>query len=461
MLLFIYFFPYARNVIKNKSGLGKLFLYSFIPIASFLISAYYLYGFVVSREYFADIATKDLMTGITWSLKSFFSPLEKGPTIFTTLVINIPIFIRILFGFLGVYLFFKEKDTNIKRFLGVVLSFVIISLVLFSDVLANLFSWWGNVPFVGDLQTNRFLIYIQIGMYIFAVYGISKFLAAVTRKKIEITLLSILIAVSLVGHYVYFAKYTTRTLSQSDQMQDIKEIWSWVNENVPEKTGRIVYQSTIGNTKDSILNRSDVFALSGVFTNVAQIGVARSASPFPQERYMRNDHGRIFGKSVKKASIPYIGNMMYRFNAPYIVTVEPLLRDKLGRSYLFLHQKKIGNFDIFKVRDFTETWIGFKEKAGYSTKLIDNQNLIFEITNSANNNEAVIKFAYHPLWRAHLNGKITSITYDKYGIIVLALPEAGRYILDLKFHPVNHLWVVVSLLSFIVAIVIVLRKKVD
>ena len=460
LILGIYFFPYIKCDFNNRSYLKKLSMYVLIPVISILVSSYYLYGFMVSRNYFSDIMTKDLFTGLTWAMKSFFSPIEMGPTILSTLKINIPIFIRIIFSFIGISLFLKETNPKVKRFLINTAVFTVISTVLFSDILANIFSWWRSIPFIGDLQTNRFLIYIQIGMYIFAAYGLSKVLLRLAKKKAFTAILICFIAVSFFTHYMYFARYTTRTLEQSNKMDDIKRIWNWVNHNIPHDSVRVVYQSTIGNVKDQILNRSDVFALSGVFTNVAQIGVARSASPFPQEKFMRNDHGRIFGKPVRLADTAYIKDIMYKFNAPYIVTVEPVLEKKLKSLNIFSHKQKIGDFNIFKLKSFKENWLAFKNPASYKTEVIENQALTFNINNGSDNNEVFLKFSYHPLWQASLNKKPIKIQQDSYGMMKLALADKGEYRLELQYKPVNYFWVIISLVTFGFCVFILVKKTI-
>ena len=119
-----------------------------------------------------------MLTGVLWGIKSFFTPMEAMTGGISSLAINIPVTVRVIFGFFGIYLFLKkERKPDIRRFLAPVIIFIFISLALFTDILPNLFAGWSRVPLVGSLQTNRFLIYVQAGMYIFAAYGVSGFLA--------------------------------------------------------------------------------------------------------------------------------------------------------------------------------------------------------------------------------------------------------------------------------------------
>ena len=376
-------------------------------------------------------------------------------------MINIPIIIRIIFSFFGIYIFFKkEKNPNTKRLLWCVFWFTGISLVLFTHILAR-FSWWQRIPLVTTLQISRFLIYVQIGLYLFAAYGLAGFLKRFRRKSLVITACAVPLLFSIFFHYTYFGRDASRTLEESPQMPNVYKVWDWVNENIPPGEQRIVYQNTVGNVNDPIFERSDVFALSGVFTKVPQIGVSRSASPFPQEKYMRNDRGRIFGKPLDSTDPSYVREMMSHFNAGHIVTVEHDLGNMLGKSDLFSKEADFGIFSIFKLKEFTSEWISFKDDADYKIEKFENQRLIFNVWNEDTDNKAFIKVAYHPFWRAELNGKPANIIlWDKkrFGLMTICLPRKGVYKIDLSFDSRNPFGPL-SLLSFITCILAIILKS--
>jgi len=242
-------------------------------------------------------------------------------------------------------------------------------------------------------------------------------------------------------------------------MQNVYKVWDWIDKNVSPEKGRVVYQDTFGNMDDPILGRSDVFELSGVFTKVSQIGVSRPASPFPQEKFMRTDQGRIFGKDMKQASDSFIRDMMVYFNAPYIVTVEPELENKLKNSGLFFQKRKFGNFTIFRLKNFTGTWIKFLKKARTKKLDLDNQWVKVALLNRAPDNEIFIRIAYHPFWRARLNEKLVKIGQDKYGLMKIPIPETGPAILELSFSSFNPFWISVSFLSLITVIMVASRNE--
>jgi hypothetical protein len=458
ILLSVYAFPYLSAAFREKKAARRLFFYALIPITAGMVSAYYLYGFVIARDYFAGISSKGLLTGLTWSVKSLFGPLEKGANLPAAFLINFPVLTRVIFGSLGAYLFLrKEENPEIRRFLTCTAVFSLIALVLFSDILVNLSGWWRGLPFVGNLQSNRFLVYAHVGMYIFAAYAAGRVLAYFKERKFIITAFSALMLLSVFSHHSYLAGDASRTLDESPEMANIYKVWDWIDENIPPGTGRIVYQSTRENTDDAILRASDVFALSGVFTDVPQIGVSRSASPFPQEKYMRNDYGSIFSRKISAVDDAFIRDRMNYFNAKYIVSVEPDLKDKLESSPLFFREQEYGSFTVFRLDDFNGGWIKFKGDAEYEIKTFENQKLEFLVRNKTPDNEAFLKVAYHPLWRARLNDAPIKIKGDRYGLMKISLPERGLYRLELAFTSFNRLWAMVSFLAFAGALLFCLR----
>ncbi len=461
ILLLIYGVPYISEAFRNRIFFKQSLIYACIPLSALMISSYYLYGFIVPRDYFEKLGAEPLTEGIIWGLKSFFGPLESVNSV-STFMINIPIIARIIFSFFGIYIFFKKMkglNSDTKRILWSTFWFVIISLLLFSDILARI-GWWQKIPFVTTLQISRLLIYIQIGLYIFAAYGLGKFFEILRGKKAVMAACGIPILLSIFFHYSCLASDASRTLDQSPQMSNVYKVWDWVNKNIPPAEQRIVYQNTVGNTDDPILRRSDVFALSGVFTDIPQIGVSRPASPFPQEKYMRNDKGNIFGRPIGSVNAFYVKDMMNRFNAGYIVTVEPNLEDMLSKSKLFSKEKNINVFNIFKLKQFTGKWIEFENgEARYEIEKFENQLLVINIWNTAPNNKAFIKTAYHPMWKATLNGKPIGIKPGKYNLMEVSLLDEGLCQLILSFNSRNTFWVTISLLSFAISMSVLVRSK--
>lgn len=462
LLLFIYFIPYAARAFKERRFFTRTSTYAVMPVLAFMISAYYLRNFIVAKDYFNVYPSKELFTGIVWGLKSIFGPIVYGGEgALARLVLNLPIIARGVFALSGIYLFFtKQKSPGIKRFLASTLALMVFSVVLFSDIFVNTFDWWRAIPFVGNLQTTRFIVYAQLGMYIFSAYGIGRFLAHFTKKRKQImTFAALLLFLSASFHYFYLARERSRTLAESPVMPEVYRVWDWVNGNIPPESQRIVYQSTMWNMEDPILGRSDVFALSGIFTRVPQIGVTRPASPFPQEKYMRNDQHSIFSRKIDTVDDVFIKDMMNHFNSGHIVSVEPGLEEKLKKSAFFSKKDTFSPFTIFGLKNFRANWVTFEKNASYKTLNYEDQNLAFEINNTSRDNRALVKVAYHPLWEARLNKKPAKIEQDRYHMMTFSLPEEGNYLLELSFAYFNPFWVSVSFFSILFGVTIIVRMK--
>jgi hypothetical protein len=452
---FLSVFIYAAYCLKSARSRSSLArrgaAYSIIPAAALALSAYYLYGFFATAGYLAKFPPKDIATGLEWGLKSLFGPIEGSLQEMRAFLLDVPVILRTIFSILGVYFFLTGKGASAnRRFLTSVLAMTVVSLVFFSDIFVNLFGWWRALPLFGSLKTNRFLIYIHMGMYILAAYGLANFLERAKFKRFLLAALGGVIVVSSILSYELAAKEASRTISQSSEIANIFKIWRWVDENIPEGTARVVYQNTVGNINDPILRRSDVFALSGVFTKVPQIGSFLQATGFPQEEYMRDNDGLILGRPAALVDGAYISGVMSRLNAGAIVTVEPRLGGVLAGSRLFIKEKEFGPCLIFRLKDFEPAWAHFTKKAGCRILRLENERLEFNIINEDAGNEMNIKFSYHPFWEARLDGRPVKLEQDDYGMMKILLKEKGAHDLILEYKPVSRAWLAVSAIGFLV-----------
>jgi len=458
IFLLIYIFPYLGDYREKRLTKKEILKYPVVLVIACLISAYYLYGFIVSRGFFRDMLFKDISTGILWSIKAFFGPYEETRDIVSMIALNTPVLIRVMFFFSGLICFMREKDLRIRRFIGPVLLFVLTAIVLFSDILPNIFVWWHNIPFIGKMQSSRFLIYAQVGMYIISAYGLSKALRTNSQVRTALTIvLGVFLFGSALFHYNMLAKDATKTLEHSKNIGYVREVWKWIRVNLSDKDLRVVYQNTVGSMDDDdVLKRSDVFALSGIFTGVYQIGVQRSASPFPQEDHMRNDHHSIFSRPVGDVKDGYIAGIMKKYNAGYIVTVEPELRQKLYYSRLFKLEKDFGPFSIFRLAGFSGAWVSFKKNSPYAIKRFDDHNIELKIDNKFSDNILYLNVAYHPMWRAQIGARTVKIVPDEYNLMTVHLRGKGSQRLIFSFNSQNYPLIVVSLASLLASLFMVI-----
>ena len=139
------------------------------------------------------------------------------------------------------------------------------------------------------------------------------------------------------------------------------------------------------------------------------------------------------------------------------------MKGKLEGSGLFNKEFESGSFAIFSLSDefFTPGWaqiwpveLGSVSKAEISHNRID-----LEIATSTDGTKLLIKTAYHPFWKAYLDGKPTEISMTETGLIELTDLPAGSHSVRLKFKPVNILCIVLTVIGVTGAVVMVLLKK--
>lgn len=449
------FFLLAQHLMISDNKKKFILNIMCMLLAATMITLYYLRGFAVCPNYFEPISPKIMDMGIQWAAKAFFGPLETSDHTILGILINMPVLIRISFGFIGIYFFLRhESDRKMRIFLNSVFWLIAISLIIFSDILPNLFAWWRRIPLLGTLQTSRCVIYAHAGLYIFAAYGLVSILRRLNRR-LAITafiLLFLLISATAYIHHERYAREATGTLDQSPEMANVYKVWKWINNNVDADKYRVFYQNTAGNMTPPILNRSDVFVLSAVFTKPQTLGVSRSPSPFPHIQHLLSYKHTIFGKPVAKIDAIFIKDRLEYYNARYIVTVEPGLKGMLTGSNLFENLATFGDFDIFEVRNFNGDWIYSEKPISFKVLELDGNNASFELENGATDNGAVIKIGYHPLWKASLNGMRVSISADQYGMIKINLPEKGKFLLRLHFRSFDPLTTTVSAATLLICI---------
>ena len=450
-----------------------------IPIFGIAISFFYIYSLWETNWYFRPMGSpKPLLLGISWTCKGFFGGFERFFTMeqlfsrhyveFLTgfsksFLINFPLIIRDLFGVYGMWFFWRERSSLYpnKNFLTATAVVTVFSLLLFSDLLF-LIPAWKYVPFIPNMLSNRFLVYAHLGLLIFAGHGLSRFFKKNNkiRRVIFVSLLALFVVSSL-AHKSIYVKIGAVTFDKLPASRHLIDLWTWVAKNVNPSNTRIVYQNTVGNSKDPILGKSNIFSLAGLYNSVSQIGGMMAASPYPTERFTRTDNKTLFDKKIPYLDDLEIAGKMKDFNSRFIVSSEPVLREKLQNSNLFNNEQNFGQFSVFGLNDFTSRWVEFKYKDTNSDWVrFEDQLLELNINNKNANNWARIQVAFHPYWKARLNGKFVPIESGKYGLIKVFLEETGILRLKLSYDSKKRIPFIISSLSLVSALgVLIFGKK--
>ena len=465
---FVLLFAFLISMLDKKENTHiNLYLYLLIPLVSFTVSFYYIFPFLETGQMLNSLASpKSLIVAISWPIKGLLGGFERFFSLqqflsgeylvflkglIKSFFVNYPLIVRDIFGIFGIWLFYKHRSLDYaeKKFLQVVSVFTVFSLVYYSDLLLFI-PLWKYVPFVSKFESHRFLTYSHLGLLIFCAYGLSEFLRRVKKSVRKLILMSMFVFFigSFAAHKGLYVKEGTKTFDQLEASRSLKDLWSWVSLNVDPYNSRIVYQNTLGNSKDTDLAKSHIFSLAGIYTNVFQIGGEAGAAYSPTEKICRTDKKAIFGESIYAINDIKIANWMNFLNSRFIVSSESVLEEKLAESYLFTQEKQFGSFSIFKLKYFTSARAEFKEQnTNFKWVEFKNHSLQLDIENNNVNNWVRIKVSNHPYWKAYLNKLLVPIESDEYGLMRIPLKDIGVFRLHIGYNSKKKAPVVVSLLS--------------
>jgi len=463
---------YLLPVTKKRTG---IFL---IPVIGTAVSLFYILPYLETGWYFRFInRPKSMALAIAWTFKGFLGGFERFFSLsqlqtgqyqaffqgfLRTIFINYAVILRLLFGVLGICIFWIRRriDYPHKKFLFVTAMLTFFALVIYSDIL-YIIPNWGTVPLIGGLQAQRFLIYAQLGLMIFAAFGIFKFFEWLKKGKRTLLLSAlILLFISAFIHQGMYVNPAAKTFEEVSVSRHLKDLWSWVSENINQNESRILYQSTLLNSKDPILALSNIISLSGLYCNAGQIGAFSGATPYPSEAVTRTDEDVIFKKKLYDTNDTEIAHKMQELNCRFAVSSGPVLKEMLSGSGLFVHKEAFGPFSVFVLRNFKSSWVEFKyPDTRFKMVRFDDQFLRFNIENSRTDNRAKIRIAYHPYWKCRLNEIPVDIFQDEDGIMEIPLEEKGTLDLQLRYNSQNKPVLLTSLASLMLALGILVFKK--
>mgnify|MGYP001574392159 CR=1 FL=1 len=457
LLIFVYMPIWnkkAHNIPFNKMPA----IFFIIPITGISLAFFYIYPFIETSWYFSVLTSPK---PLSWTIKGFMGGFE-GHNFISAFFINFPLIIRDFFGLWGIIYFWKNRNLSYpaKRILIGAAVLIVSGLFLYSDVVFAV-PFLKNLRLVTNLQTHRFLVYAHIGLLIFTGYGLSLFLSKfnMTKKIILIALVAILSGSFLAHRYIYVSK-GAKTFDELPDSVHLKNLWSWVSNNHNFRNGRIVYQNTVGNSDDAILAESDIYSLAPFYTKVPQIGGFTGATPYPIEKISRTDNQALFGKRLSSLNDREIANRMRLFNGGFIVSCEKTLEGILINSDIFSLEKKFGRFSVFRLREFVPGWALFKEKnTAFRWVVFKDESLKLNIQNNQPDNWIGIKVAFHPYWKAYINGKVAPIRPDEHYMMKIQLPETGNLELELFYSSKKMMPLLVSVSSLLLVLIVLIFPK--
>lgn len=371
-------------------------------------------------------------------------------------LINVAEIILGLASLAGIIYFLKNRDKGKNYFLEIILIFCIMISVLSTGLFYNIPSIPLIMKALLTFSTYRYLIYLRIGLLIFACYGISKYWAGdkislslapkpkffkslietllnfLIRYKKIIAILCI-IALLLSFGIRYDTKYLEcmHTSETAPIVNDCKDIWDWVKNNVDGSKTRVFYQDLYGNIQGQpyYVANSHLFGASEYYTGVWSLGGSCSDSYWSTQQ-------RLFGKRIEDITDEELAENLKKYNCKYIVSVEPKLEAQLERSDLFERQHTINDFSIFCLKEYEPSWIEFSDnKTSYEIIRVNEYEWDIKVNNTARENTMLVKTRYHPYWSAYINGEEIPIRRSSEELINVKIADTGCYKLKLRYNP--------------------------
>src|SRR3989344_1011487 len=378
-------------------------------------------------------------------------------------VASFPRLIVLIFTIIGLRSYIKtKKDSSDKMFfLTSLLIFSIISIIV-SSGFWHLHEFLHNLPILSGLISHRFQIYTEMGMLIFAAYGITE----LWRKRVfkvnnffykrRNILAIIAVLFILINFSSYYPQDKIVKTSESSIVfkEEVLPLWNWINNNVNGKETRVLYQSFWKNT-DPEYGSDSIHAMSVHYTNVNYIGGWTGGTPNPTEFTLTSTKGsRFLGKTIETISDKEVVERLKILNTKYVVTIEPKLKNKLKSSKNFEKEYSVGRFDVYSLKDYAPEWFELKYKTEYTINAFESQKIDIDIKNTQKDNKVLIKVANNPYWHAYIGNEEVEIKDNGLGLMELDLQKTGNLNLILIYDPVKKAYLLLTLVGIMLLIVL-------
>ncbi len=440
-------------------------------VLALALSWFYVYPFIQTQSWLAQnlgwglnvdggniITVMYKLVGIFFSLKpntSFFPLVASGSyklaiiEFLKSLFVNFPALIADVLGVIGIYFYIKEHKKKERRFLDAIMMFLLISLILGSGFWF-LFSFGKKIPILQGLIAYRFIYYARgIALLAFAGFALSKLKNVKYKQILGYSALGIISLGLITSSYVAPSSYA-QTFEEAPIGIELNSMWDFIDKNIQKDQARILNQNFFDNVKEPLITSdSSIPALAPRYTHYHHFIGSWYTTVSPLDAKVSTDGGMIFGKKIKDISEQELAENFKRFNIKYILAVEPSLQEKLtSLNYPVLKQTK--HLKLFEVTGYDPSWFFFEGTA----KLVsfESQKVKFS-TESGKESQLIFKMAYHPYWKAYVDGKEKSVASEE-GLISLNIPK-GIHQVELSFEPKKNAQILMSIIAWIFVIIFI------
>ena len=477
--LIILYFIFAS---KQQSLKKTIPLFAVFIGATILIVLFYLFPFIDTSSWLnpgsgwglGDNLGKMLfnLVGIFFSLKphqTAITLLSQGNLLFIkegikSIIQNIPMLLIDIFAVIGVI--FYRKEIKFKKILKFTLYYTLISLIIGTGFWF-LFDFGNTIPFLNGILAYRFVYYARLGLFIFAAYALYKIfdenikqkwlqLMKIKKKYVITALLLILIIGFSLGTY-FPPKSYTQTFPQAPIYKETQEVWNWLSENIQPNEVRILNQNFFDNIGEpSVTGDSIASALASKETGLFFFG-SWYTTVYPIEKKAKTENKYLFGEKINTISDESIKTHMEIYNLKYAIAVSKELQERLEASNLFTIEKEFETYKIYILKEYTPSWIASEQLVEVQEFTLAEQTMDFTVDNPVNQ-QVIVKFAYHPYWKAFMDGVEIPLGTNEWYLMSLQLQE-GIHQIHLEYAPKNTAVNIISLGAFIGVILLLLNNK--
>ena len=381
-----------------------------------------------------------------------------------SIIQNVPMLLIDIFAVIGVI--FYRKEIKFKKILKFTLYYTLISLIIGTGFWF-LFDFGNTIPFLNGILAYRFVYYARLGLFIFAAYALYKIfdenikqkwlqLMKIKKKYVITAILLILVIGFSLGTY-FPPKSYTQTFPQAPIYKETQEVWNWLSENIQPNEVRILNQNFFDNIGEpSVTGDSIASALASKETGLFFFG-SWYTTVYPIEKKAKTENKYLFGEKINTISDESIKTHMEIYNLKYAIAVSKELQERLEASNLFTIEKEFETYKIYILKEYTPSWIASEQLVEVQEFTLAEQTMDFTVDNPVNQ-QVIVKFAYHPYWKAFMDGVEIPLGTNEWYLMSLQLQE-GIHQIHLEYAPKNTAVNIISLGAFIGVILLLLNNK--
>lgn len=224
---------------------------------------------------------------------------------------------------------------------------------------------------------------------------------------------------------------------QSQDMVDIRRVWSWLENNHQPEWGRVHLQDTFQlSPGPNGLGASHVLALTARETGARQVGSVYSIAPYPTAPWTASEFSTLFGKAIRQpADVQHVVDKCWFANATHILSSNPRTAALLKASGAFESLYVSGRFEVLHWLGYAGEWANrFGDGKGVPGVDFEPGRIMIPLGSEAYPEGIMVKATYHPFWRVSGQEQVKLAAHPS-GLIEIRKAQAGQGNLELEFVP--------------------------